>query len=78
MVDMTLEVVVVPGADVDRAKQFHTSLGWREDTDNVGDDDFRLVQMTPPGSACPPLPPLPRTPRRRETTDEDDRWTSRG
>ena len=50
--DMKLEVVVVPVSDVDRAKQFYKSLGWREDADFVGEDDFRIVQMTPPGSAC--------------------------
>jgi catechol 2,3-dioxygenase-like lactoylglutathione lyase family enzyme len=49
-VDMKLEVVVVPVTDVDRAKQFYKSLGWREDADFVADDDFRIVQLTPPGS----------------------------
>jgi catechol 2,3-dioxygenase-like lactoylglutathione lyase family enzyme len=37
---------------VDRAKDFYTTLGWREDADFVGDDEFRIVQLTPPGSAC--------------------------
>lgn len=50
--DMKLEVVVVPVSDVDRAKQFYKALGWREDADVVADDDFRIVQLTPPGSAC--------------------------
>jgi catechol 2,3-dioxygenase-like lactoylglutathione lyase family enzyme len=50
-VDMKLEVVVVPVTDVDRAKQFYKSLGWREDADFVADEDFRIVQLTPPGSA---------------------------
>lgn len=49
--DMRLEVVVIPVADVDRAKQFYKSLGWREDADFVADEDFRIVQLTPPGSA---------------------------
>ncbi len=49
--DMKLEVVVVPVSDVDRAKQFYVSLGWRLDAD-VAADDFRLVQLTPPGSGC--------------------------
>jgi catechol 2,3-dioxygenase-like lactoylglutathione lyase family enzyme len=49
---MKLEVVVVPVADVDRAKTFYTGLGWREDADFVGGPDFRVVQLTPPGSAC--------------------------
>jgi catechol 2,3-dioxygenase-like lactoylglutathione lyase family enzyme len=51
-VDMKLEVVVIPVADVDRAKQFYKSLGWREDADFVADEDFRIVQLTPPGSPC--------------------------
>jgi catechol 2,3-dioxygenase-like lactoylglutathione lyase family enzyme len=49
-VDMKLEVVVVPVADVDRAKRFYTGLGWREDADFAADEDFRIVQLTPPGS----------------------------
>jgi catechol 2,3-dioxygenase-like lactoylglutathione lyase family enzyme len=51
IVDMKLEVVV-PVSDVDRAKQFYKGLGWREDADVVGEDNFRIVQMTPSGSAC--------------------------
>jgi len=51
-VDMRLEVVVVPVTDVDRAKQFYKSLGWREDADFVADEAFRIVQLTPPGSAA--------------------------
>ncbi len=50
IVDMKLEVVVVPVSDVDRSKQFYKALGWREDADFVGEDDFRVVQLTPPGS----------------------------
>jgi len=49
-VDMKLEVVVVPVSNVDRAKQFYKTLGWREDADVVADEDFRIVQLTPPGS----------------------------
>ncbi len=48
--DMKLEVVVVPVSDVDRAKHFYEMLGFRMDIDYVGDDDFRVVQLTPPGS----------------------------
>ena len=48
--DAKLEVVVVPVSDVDRAKGFYKALGWREDADFVADEDFRVVQMTPPGS----------------------------
>jgi len=51
-VDLKLEVVIVPVADVDRAKQFYKGLGWREDADIVGGADFRVVQLTPPGSGC--------------------------
>jgi len=50
--DMKLEAVVVPVSDVDRTKQFYKALGWREDADFVADDDFRIVQITPPGSAA--------------------------
>jgi catechol 2,3-dioxygenase-like lactoylglutathione lyase family enzyme len=49
---MRLEVVVVPVADVDRAKVFYMALGWRLDADVPGDDGFRVVQFTPPGSAA--------------------------
>jgi catechol 2,3-dioxygenase-like lactoylglutathione lyase family enzyme len=48
--DMKLEVVVVPVADVDRAKDFYTALGWRLDADIATDEHFRVVQVTPPGS----------------------------
>jgi len=51
-IDMKLEVVTVPVADVDRAKRFYQSLGWRLDVDLVVSDDVRLVQMTPPHSQC--------------------------
>jgi catechol 2,3-dioxygenase-like lactoylglutathione lyase family enzyme len=51
-VDMKLEVVVVPVSDVDRAKRFYERLGWRLDADFVVSDDFRVVQLTPPGSEC--------------------------
>jgi catechol 2,3-dioxygenase-like lactoylglutathione lyase family enzyme len=50
--DMKLEVVVVPVSDVDRAKNFYGGLGWRQDADFDKGADFRVVQMTPPGSAC--------------------------
>src|SRR5204863_5742608 len=48
--DMKLEVVVLAVADVDRAKRFYTSLGWRLDADFATGEDFRVVQLTPPGS----------------------------
>jgi catechol 2,3-dioxygenase-like lactoylglutathione lyase family enzyme len=50
--EVKLEVVVIPVSDVDRAKQFYESLGWRLDADLAVDDGYRVVQMTPPGSAC--------------------------
>src|SRR4051794_20253529 len=49
---MRLEVVVLPVADVDRAKDFYKALGWREDADFATGEDFRVVQLTPLGSAC--------------------------
>jgi len=51
-VDMNLEVVTLPVSDVDRAKAFYTSLGWRFDIDLVISDDARTVQFTPPHSQC--------------------------
>ena len=50
--EMRLEVVVVPVSDVDRAKRFYESLGWRLDADLAVDDGYRVVQLTPPGSGC--------------------------
>src|SRR5258708_13854991 len=49
---MRLEVVVLPVSDVDRARDFYQALGWRRDADFPVDEGFRVVQMTPPGSAC--------------------------
>jgi len=51
-VDMKLEVVVIPVSAVDRAKEFYRGLGWRLDADFAADDDFRVIQFTPPGSGC--------------------------
>ena len=51
-VDMKLEVVTLAVSDVDRAKAFYQSLGWRLDADIVRGDNFRVVQFTPPHSAC--------------------------
>jgi predicted enzyme related to lactoylglutathione lyase len=51
VVDMKLEVVVLPVTDVDRAKEFYEMLGWRLDADIAAGDDLRVVQFTPPGSA---------------------------
>ena len=52
MVDMKLEVVVIPVSDVDRAKRFYGDLGWRLDADFAVGNEFRVVQFTPPGSPC--------------------------
>jgi catechol 2,3-dioxygenase-like lactoylglutathione lyase family enzyme len=49
-VDLALEVVTLPVSDVDRAKRFYQSLGWRLDADIARGDDFRVVQFTPPHS----------------------------
>ena len=51
-VDLKLEAVVIPVSDVDRAKEFYGSLGWRLDADFSFDNGFRVVQFTPPGSGC--------------------------
>ncbi len=50
--ELKLEVVVLPVSDVDRAKEFYGGLGWRLDADVARGEDLRLVQFTPPGSAC--------------------------
>jgi catechol 2,3-dioxygenase-like lactoylglutathione lyase family enzyme len=52
-VDFKLELVVVPVSDVDRAKAFYADkLGFTVDVDHRAGDTFRVVQLTPPGSAC--------------------------
>ena len=51
-VDMKLEVVTLPVSDVDQAKRFYQSLGWRLDADIAVGDNFRAVQLTPPHSPC--------------------------
>jgi catechol 2,3-dioxygenase-like lactoylglutathione lyase family enzyme len=51
--DMKLEVVVVPVTDVDRARDFYADkVGFTLDVDHNAGDEFRIVQLTPPGSAC--------------------------
>jgi catechol 2,3-dioxygenase-like lactoylglutathione lyase family enzyme len=50
--EMKLEVVVLAVSDVDRAKDFYAGLGWRLDADLAVEDGYRVVQLTPPGSAC--------------------------
>jgi catechol 2,3-dioxygenase-like lactoylglutathione lyase family enzyme len=52
MVEMKLEVVVLPVSDVDRAKRFYEGLGWRLDADFSAGEELRGVQFTPPGSQC--------------------------
>ena len=49
---MKLEVVVIPVSDVDRAKAFYGSLGWRLDADFADGKDYRVIQFTPPGSGA--------------------------
>jgi catechol 2,3-dioxygenase-like lactoylglutathione lyase family enzyme len=51
-VDLKLEAVIIPVSDVNRAKRFYGSLGWRLDADFAFDNGFRVVQFTPPGSEC--------------------------
>ena len=50
--DMKLEALVIPVSDVGRSKEFYSRLGWRLDADFAFDNGFRVVQFTPPGSAC--------------------------
>jgi catechol 2,3-dioxygenase-like lactoylglutathione lyase family enzyme len=51
-VDMKLEVHVIPVSEIERSKQFYQRLGWRLDDDAAPSGDLRIVQFTPPGSAC--------------------------
>jgi hypothetical protein len=48
--DMKLEVVVLSVYDVDRAKAFYEKIGFRQDIDYVANEDYRIIQFTPPGS----------------------------
>jgi catechol 2,3-dioxygenase-like lactoylglutathione lyase family enzyme len=52
MVEMRLEVVILPVSDVDRAKEFYEKAGFVLDVDHQPNDRFRVVQFTPPGSDC--------------------------
>ena len=66
--DFKLELVLVPVSDVDRAKAFYTEqLGFTLDVDHAPNDDFRVVQMTPPGSASYSCEDHSATLRARET-----------
>jgi catechol 2,3-dioxygenase-like lactoylglutathione lyase family enzyme len=50
--DLKLEAMVLPVADVDRAKAFYEQAGFHADVDTQPNENFRIVQLTPPGSAC--------------------------
>jgi catechol 2,3-dioxygenase-like lactoylglutathione lyase family enzyme len=51
--EFRIELLLVPVSDVDRAKEFYTEkMGFNLDVDHRAGDDFRVVQMTPPGSGC--------------------------
>ena len=52
MIDMNLEVDIIPVSDVERSKHFYQSVGWRFDDDTAAGDDVRIVQFTPLGSGC--------------------------
>jgi len=52
ILDMKIEIVVLPVSDVDRAKAFYANLGWKLDMDFVRGDAFRVIQFTPPGSGA--------------------------
>ena len=51
-IDMKLEVVIIPVSDVDRAKELYKRIGWRLNADRSTGENFRVVQLTPPGSGC--------------------------
>ena len=51
-IDTKLEVVILPVSDVDRAKEFYERIGWRLNADRSTGENFRVVQLTPPGSGC--------------------------
>jgi catechol 2,3-dioxygenase-like lactoylglutathione lyase family enzyme len=76
-VPFRLEVVVIPVADVDRAKDFYVGLGWRFDGEIARDDGYRLIQLTPPdrtarSSSATASPP----PSRARSTGCSWRWTT--
>ncbi|WP_108250700.1 VOC family protein [Planctomonas deserti] len=50
--DWKLELIAVPVADIDRAKEFYVKIGFTADHDVRVNEDLRFVQLTPPGSAC--------------------------
>ena len=79
--DMRLEVLVIPVSDVDRAKEFYGSLGWRLDADRGG-GDFRLVQFTPPApgvrSSSARISPRPSPVRPRRCSWPDRRRSRDG
>jgi catechol 2,3-dioxygenase-like lactoylglutathione lyase family enzyme len=50
--EFKLEAIVLAVSDVDRAKDFYSGLGWRLDADVARGEEFRIVQLTPPGSGC--------------------------
>jgi catechol 2,3-dioxygenase-like lactoylglutathione lyase family enzyme len=50
--ELRLELVILPVTDVDKAKAFYEAAGFRLDVDHRAGDAFRVVQLTPPGSAC--------------------------
>jgi catechol 2,3-dioxygenase-like lactoylglutathione lyase family enzyme len=50
--DWKIEQIVVPVADVDRAKAFYAAVGFNVDVDHSAGEDFRVVQLTPTGSGC--------------------------
>jgi catechol 2,3-dioxygenase-like lactoylglutathione lyase family enzyme len=52
MVDMRLELIILPVSDVDRARAFYEQAGFHLDVDHQPNDEFRVVQFTPPGSPC--------------------------
>lgn len=60
--DWKIELIAIPVADIDRAKDFYVKIGFNADYDSVVDESLRFVQLTPPGSACSIVLDLNMTP----------------
>ena len=60
--DWKIELIAIPVADIDRAKDFYVKIGFNADYDSVVDENLRFVQLTPPGSACSIVLDLTMTP----------------
>ncbi len=72
--DYKLEMVLLPVADVDRAKAFYQQAGFNLDVDHQPSDEFRVVQLTPPGSACSVAFGIGMTDDRRPAPSRGSTW----